>query len=259
MICFLVFSARNIPLRRKAYLALFAFLLGLALAVPWMLRNRRAGAGLCLETNQANSLLDQAIMIRARAADIPPERLRNEWRREIVQTWRSEDAPSQKALYDLKMKRFFETLRRHPLRFVFSRFDPAVLLPDAPVFFELLGKTRHGRGTFFVLREHGMLAAVRHYFRGRMMLLFAAAPLLLVAFAAYAGCLLQAAAWVRKRQAVFPGFFIVYVLYFLSIPGPMTLPRYHLPALPFICVMAGLWFAHAKKGRIYKVKRATVS
>ncbi len=115
-----------------------------------------------------------------------------------------------------------------------------MLLPDAPTFFELLGMTKTGRGTLDVLRREGLFAAVSHYFSGKLWLLIPLLPALGIVFLTYLGCGLQLVVWLWRRQWYLAWLFMGFVAYFLVLPGPIVMPRYHLPALPMMCVMAAL-------------------
>jgi hypothetical protein len=129
-----------------------------------------------------------------------------------------------------------------------------LLLPDIASFYELLGVTSGGRGTFDVLRVKGFPSAVKHYFRGRMWLAAIALPLAALACLVYVLGFIQVVLWLKEKHFMFVLFFLGFSEYFIFIPGPITMPRYQIPALPFLCVCAGLaatrlasWISNRRK------------
>jgi hypothetical protein len=46
--------------------------------------------------------------------------------------------------------------------------------------------------------------------------------------------------WLRDKQFFLVFFFLAFVEYYLFLPGPITVPRYQMPALPLIVVMGAL-------------------
>ena len=95
------------------------------------------------------------------------------------------------------------------------------------------------RGTLAVLRKDGVLAAFRHYMDGSYAAALLAMPFLIVSGALWA--LTAAGVWIyaRKRRWTVLMLFAMFVLYYLAVPGPVLMPRYQSPALPFACAMAG--------------------
>ena len=53
--------------------------------------------------------------------------------------------------------------------------------------------------------------------------------------------LTAAGVWIylRRRRWTVLTLFAVFVLYYLAAPGPVLMPRYQIPALPFACALAG--------------------
>ena len=111
---------------------------------------------------------------------------------------------------------------------------------EGPTFLELCGITQGEKGTLEVLHEKGLRAALVHYLDGRKWLLLLLMPFGLVVGLAYLGCLLQLLRWLWDKQVLLFFTFLAFVPFYLVLPGPVLMPRYQLPALPLICVMAGL-------------------
>ena len=93
-----------------------------------------------------------------------------------------------------------------------------------------------------VLQKQGLFAAVNHYFDGRLYLPLLLLPLLAVTLLLYAGAAVQLgiALWNWKKQWFALLVFLAFVEYYFFLPGPVTVPRYQLPALPALAVAAAL-------------------
>ena len=138
------------------------------------------------------------------------------------------------------LARYRKTIFEHPGAAAATHlFQVWILLPDLPDFLQNLGLRTGERGTLAVLRKDGVLAAFRHYMDGSYAAAFLAMPFLLATGALYA--LTAAGVWIyaRKRRWAVLTLFAVFVLYYLAVPGPVLMPRYQIPALPFACAMAG--------------------
>ena len=217
-------------------LFLFALVTG-----PWMARNAAVGAGLRLDTNAGNTLYyHNAAALMSVVTGTAAESFRQQWRQEAEAHFRQHPArfarPAAREQYKLAAAR--AVIRRHPLTYLRLHLQPYVLLPDAPTFFELLGITSGGRGTLDVLHRRGLPAAVSHYFNGRLGWLLLLLPLLAVSAVTVLGAVLLLAVWIRRFRVYLALVFLAFVGYYVLIPGPVAMPRYQLPALPMMCVMA---------------------
>jgi dolichol-phosphate mannosyltransferase len=208
---------------------------------PWMARNAHADAGFVLDTNTGNTLyFHNAAALLAVAEGGSAEDYRQQWQADLAALKLSEPErfPTVKAEEDWKKAQAVAIIRRHPLTYLRLHFRPFVLLPDAPSFLELLGYTQGGRGTFEVLNRDGVLAAVRHYFGGQLWLLALVAPLAALAGLCYLAAGVELLRRLGRRQWYFAWLFLAFVVYFIILPGPIAMPRYALPALPLICLLA---------------------
>jgi hypothetical protein len=208
-----------------------------------MARNQLHDAGFVLGSNIGKTLYyHNAAALVSIATGESAEELRNRWQAEAEARFAA--APEQYAApaarNDYLVSRAKALIAERPLLYARLHLRPTILLPDAPSFFELLGLTQTGRGTLDVLNREGLLAAVRHYFDGRLWLPAALAPLLAVTGLLYLGCAAAVLHWLRRREVFLLFAFLAFVVYYLVLPGPIVMPRYHLPALPMMAVMAGL-------------------
>ena len=215
-----------------------------ALLLPWMIRNQLVGAGFVLDRNSGLTARHNtaAILARVNGTDIDTERAALEAEAAFA------GKPDQYAnLFKLEMAeddwyltRYRKAIFEHPGATAATHlFQVWILLPDLPDFLQNLGLRTGERGTLAVLRKDGVVAAFRHYMDGSYAAAFLAMPFLAATGALYA--LTAAGVWIcarRRRWAVLT-LFAVFVLYYLAVPGPVLMPRYQIPALPFACAMAG--------------------
>ena len=136
-------------------------------------------------------------------------------------------------------------------------FRPYVLFPDIPSFLENLGITRTGRDTTDVLNRKGVLAAVIHYFDGHWGALAITLPLIAFAGLLYLFGFGEVLRRLAMRDFMTVLLFLLLSEYYLFLPGSVPMPRYQLPALPFLCVMTAslLHYLTDKSKRLHKFFR----
>jgi len=240
---FLILIFKEWSWKKRLAGILSCLLIFLAVITPWMLRNKMIGAGFSLSTNAGETLLfHNGAVLQAHAKGGSPEAIRAQMRKDVQLefTRNPEKYPDEKSKMNYKIGKFIELFKQHPLLYLSLHIRPAVLIPDVASFFELLGMTQSGRGTFDVLNRQGLFAAIKHYFGGKMWLLLLIAPGLLIVGITYAGCLAELIIWLVQKKWFLFFFFLAFIEYYLFMPGPITMPRYHLPALPFMTIMAAL-------------------
>jgi len=213
------------------------------LIIPWMARNHMVGAGFRLDTNIGNSFyyyISAAVVSTVTGEST--EILRQKWGKETTQEFAAhpEKYPDENSRVQYKLAKAKKIIHQYPLAYLRQLFRPTILLPDVPTFFELLGLTQTGRGTLDILNQKGLIAAVQHYFNDKIWLLSFMLPGLLVVVITYLGCGVKLCCWIIQKKWFLLFFFMAFVPYYLVQPGPIVMPRYHLPALPMMTVMAAM-------------------
>ena len=130
---------------------------------------------------------------------------------------------------------------KYPFTYSLLCISPWVLLPDLPTFCQDLKITTTGRGTFDIINTKGIITATKYYFKGKMWVFAITAPLLIIVLITYIACFLQFIKWVFQKQWFLIFTALAFIEYYLFLPGPITMPRYQLPALPMMCVMAAMF------------------
>ena len=237
--------------RRKLVCGFAGAVLFLAVVTPWMFRNAARGAGFTPDTNTGAVYHQNGAMLAAEinGTDFESEksRLLKAAETEFADTARYPDEASREAW---RLRRYREMVLEHPLVWLRQSCSWRMFLPDAPTFWELCGITDPGRGTMGVMAKHGFVAGVRHYFEGNLKLLIVTVALLIPTLVLYLCalgrvvcdiCLLRS----RWYELVM---LLAFAEYYLLLPGAITAPRYQIPALPVLCVLAALFMLpEAKK------------
>lgn len=238
---FLIAIMPKMNARNKIMAAIGSLIIFYAILTPWMLRNYNCGAGFCIDTNTGAMYHQNGAMLLAKVNGTQYEdekqRLLKELDAEFANLDKYPDAASR---VDYRITKFRKLVFKHPFTYFSLHFSPYVLLPGVATFCELLGISSSDRGTLNVLKSDGLIAATKYYFGGRTSIVFALLPLLLIPAICYAGAAWQLFKWIVQKQIFMLFLFLAFVEYFLFLPGPITVPRYHLPALPLLAVMAAM-------------------
>lgn len=246
--CVFLILIGHLPLRKKISTSVFAVLIFVAILGPWVVRNKLCGAGWRLDAISGNTVFHNGAVLQSKLTGedqgVVRARLFSEAEAEFSahpERYKNEDAK-----ISWCEKRFTAMVKEHPFVYFSLHFRPYILFPDAPSLLQNLGLTVGERGTFDVLSRHGVLAAVKHYFNGNYWPLFIVAPFLAWAFFTYfaAGAFLFKELW-RKNFFIILCF-LAFVEFYLFVPGPINMPRYHLPALPLLCIFASLFIFQLK-------------
>jgi len=229
---------------RETILAALLLLGTAALVVaPWLLRNYQLTRSLTLSTiSSRNLLLYNAVSLEADLRNVGQAQVRAEkvqrLEQELARQGGADDDALQVRLYKEWSRKI---ILAHPWRYLYVHLknDLNSLLPNVTEFLELLGVTQGGKGTLSVLNQYGLWAAVRHYFGGQVWLLGLLLPLVGLLGLTYLGMLVGLIILAQRR----PGFalapLLLPVAYFLLVPGAPSHPRFRVPAMPYICLLAG--------------------
>jgi 4-amino-4-deoxy-L-arabinose transferase-like glycosyltransferase len=210
---------------------------------PWMIRNYRLLGSPTLSTiSSYNLLFYNAVSLEADLRGIGQEQARAEMtervKEELARRGGEGDAALEIRLYDEWARRI---ILAHPWRYLYIHLknDLNNLLPNVTEFLELLGVTEGGRGTLSVLNQQGLWAAVRHYFGGQTWVLWPLVPLIALLGLTYLGMLAGLIVLVRRRDWFTLFLLLASIAYFLLIPGAPSHPRFRVPVMPYICLLAG--------------------
>jgi len=236
--------------RRKLICSGAGVLLFACVVTPWMFRNAACGAGFTPDTNTGAMRHQNGAMLMAavNGTDFESEkaRLLEEEKREFADTERYPDEASRE---NWRIREYRKMVFAHPFVWLRQSASWRIFLPDAPTFWELCGVTSSGRGTMGVMAKHGFFAGVRHYFGGSWTLLLLTLLLLIPTLALYACALGRVVCDICRIREYWYELVVLLAFseYYLLLPGAITAPRYQIPALPALCVLAALFIAERAK------------
>ena len=212
-----------------------------ALLFPRMLRNYLAGATFDIDTNTGAMRHQNGAMLMAEINGSDFESEKKRLLEQEARTFAEGDFPDERSRESWRKQEFRRMVLAHPLRYFKQHFDYHILLPDAPALLENFGITSSDRGTMGVLKRDGIIAACRHYFGSSFITIITLLlPLLIPAVILY-----LATVWQLFNDLCHPIknymellIFLAFAEYYLFLPGAITAPRYQLPALPCLCLLA---------------------
>lgn len=234
--------------RQKLVLSLAACALFFAFILPWVIRNHSIGAGWRLDSSSAVTATFNAATLESSLTGKNIDDIRAQYVQDLYEEIDPEN-DSQDVRLTRTEKKMTGIILKHPFRYAMLTLRPWVLLPDVPTLLENLDVTQSGQGTFDVLNRDGLFAAIGHYFQGREAALLFVSPLILATLILYGAVL--SGLWIvcRKKDWLTLILFLGFGLSYLLITGPVTMPRYILPALPVFCIFAAIAFARFKRSK----------
>jgi 4-amino-4-deoxy-L-arabinose transferase-like glycosyltransferase len=221
------------------YLFIFAVTLG-----PWVARNYFViGLPTVSTISNYNLLIYNAASLEANLNGASEEETRPQLQdqaQNLLASYGWEDTEANRARVQSQLAR--QIILAHPFRYLYVHLksDLNNFLPDVTGLTEILGLTVGGKGTLSVLNQQGLAAAVSHYFEGNTWLLWLFFPLIALLGLTYLAGLAGALALTRQRAWFSLGVLLLPTIYLLLIPGAPSLPRFRVPVMPYLCLLAGL-------------------
>ena len=239
LICFL----KNYSFKRKIINSVICFFIFFSVIFPWLIRNQKAGIGYEICSNVENTLLYyNCSVLLGKVRNESSLKIRRQLQIQTEKEFNKnpEKYKTIKQRNEYKKNLAFSFIKKYPITYLKLHFRPSILIPDAPNFFQNLRLTIGGKGTFDVLNKDGILAAITHYFAEKIWLILLISPLLIIVGITYLFSFSQIIIFIINRNWYMILASFCFIFYYLIMPGPITMPRYQLPALPFICILASI-------------------
>ena len=239
----LIMLKSDIPLKKRLLHCAYSILLFLAIITPWMLRNYLAGATFDIDTNTGAMRHQNGAMLLAKVNGTDFESEKKKLLDIEKETFKSPEFGSERAQEKWRKAEFRKMVLAHPFTYFMQHFDIRILLPDAPTLLEDFGITSSDRGTMGVLKKNGLLAALKHYFGEKWLLIIPLLiPLLIPTALLYFAVLRQIIHYLCSFKKYWFELLMLlgFAEYYLFLPGSITAPRYQLPALPCLCTFAAI-------------------
>jgi hypothetical protein len=240
----------DMPWKKRLLTGAAAVIIALGIVTPWMFRNAACQAGFTIDTNTGAMYHQNGAMLisEVNKTDFESEKAKliKQMSVEFSDKVRYSDEKSRE---EYRVRNYRKLVLSHPFIWFKQQLNFATLLPDAPTFLELAGATTPNRGTMGVLAKEGVFAAVKHYFGGKIYLILLLLPLLAVSgitLAGAAGFIADKVRLFNRETVLVLVLFALLIWYYLFLPGAISAPRYHIPALPCACAFAGCFLIKVK-------------
>jgi 4-amino-4-deoxy-L-arabinose transferase-like glycosyltransferase len=229
--------------KKKLLAAIIAFAIYGVVLIPYMGYNASRNLGWCIDTNTGAMVHQNGAMILAEAkgTDFESEKaiIIEENNKEFADKVKY---PTRAEQEKFRIKKYRKIVLQHPFIWLKQQFKYQILLPDVPTFFEIFGVTSAGRGTMGVMAKEGLIKAIIYYFDGKIYLPLMLIPFLIVVGITYLGCLGKLVFNLKKIKVYYLEIllFLGFAEYYFFLPGAITAPRYQIPALPVITLLAAI-------------------
>jgi 4-amino-4-deoxy-L-arabinose transferase-like glycosyltransferase len=253
------------PLRARLYRILVFLFVCLLIVGPWLARNQRlVGKPVISIISSYNLYFYNSAALLANLEGISERQVRADL---FVRAERDLSELGWKGNPGLEMRYYqqkaSQMILAHPLRYAFVHLkgDIGSLLPNVNELTELLGYTHAAQGTLSVLNQQGIIAAVYHYYGDQLWLVWALLPFIILLAAVYLGAVAGIIAMLRRRKGSEWFLFGLTIAYFLLLPGAPSNPRFRVPVMPLICLLAGpgWWLLREYSLRVWKLLRGRQS
>ncbi len=218
-----------------------------ACVLPWTLRNLYKADYWGFSSLSAEAAFKfQGPYVLAKVEGISIDSARSRLEAELAK-YKAAENPTPGQIESKRTSIGLGVLRRHPGVFLSMHAQGSLIVwaPGETVLLELPGIETGNRKTGDVLIQNGMPAAIRHYVRGQMWVLWVFVPFGVILLGRYVLAGIGALGHVRWRMGPSAWLMILAVLLFTLLPGVFGRPRFRIPVTPMlnIAAAAGLvWF-----------------
>lgn len=245
MVAAMVLGVHRSDFRKGILAAVAVGIIFVATITPWLARNYVVFGRLCLSSISAyNLLFYNAVSLEADLRGLGQTQVREEMGQEVAAYLASlglDDVSTirKAAIYQ---RLAWEKIGQHPLRYAFVhvRSDANMFLPNVTELLELFGLTSSGRGTLSVLNHRGLMAAVSHYFEGKEYLVLVILPFTGLLLGIYGAAVVGVGRLARERQWFALALLLSVIAYFALIPGAPAHPRFRVPFMPYLSLLAAV-------------------
>ena len=257
MLLLLLFDDRN--WRKRAQAAVLSLLVTVAVVAPWVIRNYLLlGIPTVSTISSYNLLYYNAVSLEAEVRGLGETDVRTQMYErvnEVLEPQGIENNPDEAGAVQLYQTWARDIILTHPFLYAYIHLksDLNSLLPSITEFFELLGVTQGGKGTLSVLNQHGVIAATQHYFGDKVWVIGLVLPLLALLGLTYLGAVIGVGLLIKRKDWFTLFLLLMPLLYFLLLPGAPSHPRFRVPVMPYLCLLAGIglwqlwWLVRQKK------------
>lgn len=246
IIGFLVFVLNKEKWKKGIRHNLVLVIVSLMLVAPWIIRNQSITGQATISTVvEHDLLLYNAVHLKAYIDKRPGEEVAKELLH-VEKDPRGTIASCTNDYSDLafyKSKAFeIITLNLPTYIYLHLKADINNFIPGVTKTLEIYGLTEGNKGTVAVLANKGIFKAIDHYFGNNKKLIWYFIPWILfhIIFLVFS---LVGVIFLFKEKMFSELVLLLFIgIYFILIPGPMSAPRFFIPAVPFFSILAGVGF-----------------
>jgi 4-amino-4-deoxy-L-arabinose transferase-like glycosyltransferase len=230
--------------RQRLYFGFIYLLIFTVVLFPWVLRNKiMVGVPTISTITSKNMLYYNAAILEGHLKNISLEEVRAGFDNDVSRSL------AEKGFKDIEATRYTEEnilaqqiISQAPLDYIYLylKSDLNNFLPGVTDLTEIFGITQGGRGTADVLNRQGLLAAINYYFADSIWMLWLFLPAIILLGITYMGDMIAVVVLFGRRQWFQLFILGIISLYFLLAPGGASLPRFRVPAIPFLSLLAGI-------------------
>lgn len=152
----------------------------------------------------------------------------------------------EKALPDTEANRYkiekesgIKIILADPLQYacIHLKSDLNNLLPDTDIL-EILGFSEGQKGTLDMIKQKGLWAGVVHYFDGDYRGLILLVPFIILLLITYIGASIAIFRLFQKKRFYELAILLLPITYGLLLPGSPSNPRFRVPIMPFLVILA---------------------
>lgn len=230
---------------RKSLTGIFAFLLVCTLVVgPWVWRNmRQLGIPVISTISSYNLLFYNAVSLKADQEGVSQAHARADLQTQVNAELAKRDGLDNETIQTRLFDKWgWQIILAHPLRYAVIHLENDLnnFLPDVTDFLELMGVTQGAKGTLSVLNQQGIVAAIGHYFEGRIWLIGLTLPWIVLLGFIYLAGIVGVFVLLRRKDWFGLSLLLLPVLYYMLLPGAPSNPRFRVPVMPYLCLLGGI-------------------
>ncbi len=240
----LMIALQSFRARRFARAAAIA--IGFAVIVlPWCVRNHTTADVFAISTIVNYDLLaHSAAALLAERNDVPEPEMRTQLLGHAEARAKDAELSMQSVMREDGLK----LIAQAPFQYgwIHARDSMKSLLPPVRELLQIMDGAGGTQGTSAVLRKDGIQAAVRHFFGGGSWIRVVVPSLLWAGQLALA--LAGAVVCLRRRSLMIVAVLLLTPALLLIAPGPAAVPRFAVPAGPFLAILAAVGLDSGLRG-----------
>jgi hypothetical protein len=239
LIGFIIFDKKPCRSRIKNTFVFISFIN--LLIGGWMVRNLMVvGVATISSISSQNLLYYNAASLVADQTDRNELEVREMFVNQVATILDEKALPDTEAnRYKIEKESGIKIILADPLQYacIHLKSDLNNLLPDTDIL-EILGFSEGQKGTLDMIKQKGLWAGVVHYFDGDYRGLILLVPFIILLLITYIGASIAIFRLFQKKRFYELAILLLPITYGLLLPGSPSNPRFRVPIMPFLVILA---------------------